>query len=476
MKNIRKYLLYIIMLMIMSVLTGCGKATIDLNKYITIEADGYDSKGTATYTFDYDAFYEDFEDKIKAETKDNEEVEVVCMLVDSDAEALLELCVLPELDETSGLSNGDKIVLEWDCDDEMAEKYFNCKLKYSDITYEVKGLEEIEEFNPFDYVEVSFEGISSKGIVVIKPDDSKSEMQYINFSVDKASGLTSGENVNITASLTCSEDSFIEEYGAVLEKTDKIYTVEGLTEVDLFNPFDYVEISFTGVSPKGSIKITPDYNQSEMQYINFSVDNESGLALGDSVRVTASISGSEDSFVEKFGSIIGKNEETYTVEGIAKYITDISELPKETYDEMDNTLREELASDFESWDNEYLKDMQLLGTYVVTLKEGKYSYSNSNNYVYFVYKVTAENDESNGEFNYYWYGYYVNASVFEDGTSGVKIDTYHVPDKGWFASEVVKIDGQKNYSYYGFKDLDSLYNKHIVEKIDSYEFKSTVSE
>ena len=46
-------------------LTGCGTKTIDLNKYISVDVDGYDSFGKASATFDYDAFRKDYSDKIK---------------------------------------------------------------------------------------------------------------------------------------------------------------------------------------------------------------------------------------------------------------------------------------------------------------------------------------------------------------------------------------------------------------------------
>ena len=52
-------------------LTGCGTKTIDLNKYISVDVDGYDSFGKASATFDYDAFRKDYSDKIKLVKKDN---------------------------------------------------------------------------------------------------------------------------------------------------------------------------------------------------------------------------------------------------------------------------------------------------------------------------------------------------------------------------------------------------------------------
>lgn len=152
-------------------LIGCGKTTVNLNKYITIACEGYDSLGTVTLTFDYEAFEKDYSGKIKLNSKDSNEMKLLGLLSGgSSAELLLDMCVSQSLDQVRNLSNGDTITLTWNCEDEMAGEYFNCKLSYSDITYTVSGLTEAEKFNPFDYVEVSFAGTEPYISVSITPN------------------------------------------------------------------------------------------------------------------------------------------------------------------------------------------------------------------------------------------------------------------------------------------------------------------
>ncbi|MGN1197930.1 MAG: hypothetical protein ACI4TA_10035 [Acetatifactor sp.] len=383
MKRMKGLLMLGVTAVMMFALTGCGKTTVKLDKYVTITAEGYDSMGTASYDFDYDAFKKDYSGKIKTSKNSNELSGWGLLSGETSDELLLDFCVSQKLDKTSGLSNGDVVTLKWNCEDAMAEEYFNVKLDYSDVTYTVKGLEEVGKFNPFDYVTVTF----------------------------------------------------------------------------------------SGISPNGSVTITPNYDKAEMQYVSFSADKNSGLKVGDSVTVTASISGSTDSFVEKFGAVLGKTEEAYTVENLAHYISDISDIPEDMYNKMDKQLQDVLAADFASWDNEYLRDMKLLGTYTITLKDGMSG--SPNNYIYFVYSITAENDKSNGEFNYYWYGYYQDILILPDGLCSVDLGSYYVPD--WkYGDDIVKFEGQGTYQYAGFKDLDSLFNKHVVSKIEKYEYKQTI--
>ena len=82
--------------------------------------------------------------------------------------------------------------------DKSAKEYFGCKLKYSDIEYKVEGLEEIAAFNPFEYVEVEFEGAVPYGKANVKADTDKKEMQYIEFSIDKQYDLSNGDKIIVT--------------------------------------------------------------------------------------------------------------------------------------------------------------------------------------------------------------------------------------------------------------------------------------
>ena len=185
MKKMKGIMILAIMLVTMFGLTGCGKTTVNLNEYVTINVEGYDSMGTASYEFDYDAFENDYSGKIKFNSKNGNDYSKLGLLMGATTEEmLLDVCVSQKLDKTSGLSNGDKVILKWDCEDVMAEEYFNATLKYSDIEYTVSDLEEVESFNPFDYVTVSFSGISPKGTVTINPDYNQSEIQYVTFTAD----------------------------------------------------------------------------------------------------------------------------------------------------------------------------------------------------------------------------------------------------------------------------------------------------
>lgn len=366
--------------------TGCGTTTVDLNKYISIEADGYDSMGTVSYVFDSESFENDYSGKIKLNSESNGNATGIGLLTgETSTELLIDFCVDQSLDKTSNLSNGDVVTLTWDCDDELANEYFNCKLKYSDITY----------------------------------------------------------------------------------------TVEDLTEVKKFNPFDYVEVSFTGISPNGDIEIIQDYEQSEMQYIKLTADKNSGLKAGDSVKIIAEVSGSVDTFVEKFGEVLGETEKTYEVEKLASYVVDVNDISSEVMEKMtkqgEDIFKSSVAKDWDEPEN--LKNISYIGNYFLTAKSD--IEIGTKNYIYLVYKISAVNPEPEQEITFYYYVCFKDIVNETDGTISVDLNDYSAPTSGWFGTEQFQIG---IYTYAGFENLDTLYNDCVVSKVENYEYTSNINE
>ena len=233
MKKLKHVLLTCILGMVVLSLSGCGSTTIDLNKYVTIEAEGYNSMGTLICTFDHEAFEKDYDGKIKANVKSSDggtaaEIALELRFGEEVVDVFLDYCVYYQLDKYSELSNGDVVNLKWDCEDEDAKKYFNVQLKYSDIQYTVKGLTEVGTFDPFEYVSVEFAGISPDGTAAISQNYDRPEMQYISVSTDASSGLSNGDKVTVTAGVQGSVDNFVEQFGVIPSPLSKVFTVEGL--------------------------------------------------------------------------------------------------------------------------------------------------------------------------------------------------------------------------------------------------------
>ena len=91
-------------------MSGCGRTEINMNDYLIISYDGYDTIGTAEYSIDVDSL---IENNTKAfERKDSNP---------ASAKSQLKTLLKGELDKTENLSNGDT-VWEFEINDNYEKK------------------------------------------------------------------------------------------------------------------------------------------------------------------------------------------------------------------------------------------------------------------------------------------------------------------------------------------------------------------
>ena len=206
-------------LIVILVVALSAKKTIDLNDYLTVTFDGYDTIGTARAELDGDALLQELLAKGKG-LKNLNDIQLWNMMDQVDAD--------PVLSNTSDLSNGDQVDLTWDVTDEAFEKLFKVKVKHHDETYTVSGLTELGTFDPFEGVEVTYAGIEPYGEVVLT--NSPQMRSGLRYSFDKDTDLSNGDTV------TLSVDAYngdikrycAESFGEIPSSTSKTYTVEGL--------------------------------------------------------------------------------------------------------------------------------------------------------------------------------------------------------------------------------------------------------
>lgn len=214
--------------LILAVIIGMAVSsgnTINLNKYITIEAEGYDGYGTAQVGIDLDALEEKYGDKLKFTSSAQKEYGEWLSLA-TPLEVVLD-CVNIELDTDTGLKNGDTIHYTWTVNEELS-KYVKCKVKCKDGDYEVSGLTEVASFDAFANLSVSFEGISPNGTISIAYNGPEMSSNDVILSAPNG-GYRNGDSVT----LTIAEDSIenmARNYGKVPAETQKTYTVSGLDE------------------------------------------------------------------------------------------------------------------------------------------------------------------------------------------------------------------------------------------------------
>ena len=362
------------------------KPTISLNDYLVIDLSGYDGYGSANVRVDWGKIEKDYGNKI-ALTKDGASKYATngrsVKIID-----ILRANISAKLDKSDVLSNGDQVQYMWDISDNSTA-YVNCKLKYSDDSFNVSGLDEIEKFNPFD---------------------------------------------------------------------------------DL-------EVEFSGTSPKGTVNFF--YSGEELSLFDFKCDKQGTYTLSNGDSVTFTINDSvKDYCAEHYGKIPEPLTKEYIVEGLKSYVDDASEIPEETL----TKLKEKAESVFndsviERYGNgEEHESLNYIGNYYLTSKGEGYGAYNA---LYLVYEFKVHNtsktkregiDEFDEISTGYWYILYKDIMFGEEGSLGIDIDDYITPretfkisagdDKNWVTAH--------NWYYKGYSSLDDLYNVLVKANGDDY--------
>lgn len=215
--------------------------TIDVSKYMTLSADGYNTVGKLNIDFDTDKLEQDYGKQIttrfKKQMKNLKDdtfglSSLTASLYDGyETDLFVETCANGSADKTKNLSNGDVVTYTWDDNSDEAEEAFGVKVKYTDITYTVSGLASVNTFNAFDGVDVEFSGISPDGRATVNSLPTAAEAQGLYYTLDENSGLSNGDTVTLT--VHSNRDDFsdcIGKYGAMPQATEKTFTVAGLNE------------------------------------------------------------------------------------------------------------------------------------------------------------------------------------------------------------------------------------------------------
>ena len=390
MKKLIKILTPAAALCVCAAMTGCGSTQIDLNSYIEVDFAGYDTVGTATAFVDFEGMIEDHPEAFGLEEDyDDDDVYSVYSRLVKEIEG--------ELDEDEELANGDIVAFEWDSiDTEKLEERYSIKLAYEDAEFTVDGLDELESFDPFDYVSVTFSGIAPNG----------------------------------SAEITVSSDI-------------------------------PVAMSFTA-------------------------DVSYGLDNGDVVTVSA---GDLDDLRDRcisYGKLPTESESKFTVEGLASYVQKIDDIPAAAADSMKKQADDALAAYGADWaDDNYIKNSEFLGYYLISAKEG--AYTRTNNEVYLVYKITSSvtglkrggdgETKETAEEVFYTYYRFTDLLLETDGSCTVDLSRGSMcnnsieSDYGYWSFFTATF-----YRYSGYKSLDEMFEKVITNNLESYNYESTVTD
>lgn len=348
----------------------------------------------------------------------------------------------------------------WEFDSVQFEKDYGKKLKYTR-----SAKKEMEDFaTPCETAVIVFDG-----------------------KIDKKEYLSNGDIVTFSWD-DQDADEIKEVYKNKFKFSDVSIKVEGLKKIESFDIFEDISIEYTGCEPYASASVVNNSKEGFIQKLRFEIENGSNLSNGDTIRVKVSAY-SEDDLVEycaeNYGKVPKTDEKEYTVEGLNSYVTSEDQIPEDFLDKMkgevEDHLRSQAASD---WDSRVsLENVTYIGTYILNKKAGAYTTWNmGENVVYVVYKVGVHEDFSEDgvdtHIEYYYYGKFNDVMLLADQTCTADLTAMTTCDNrfsrelevshGWWSTTTLY--------YYGYLELDSLFNRCVTSNIDNYTYETNIKD
>jgi len=435
----------------MFLLAGCAEK-IDLNQYLEVEYEGVNEHATAKYEIDLVDLISDYDEIFGFDEDD---------LEDEDGEDFLEDmedAIDGDLNEDKNLKNGDELTFTWDVSAKKIEDKYKVKFIYTDVNMTVEDLDELEEVDAFAGVEVTFDGPSGYATAEFNARNQK----YNLFRYDFSGGENLKNGDTVTVSLVDGYMAQCIAEGIIPKETVKTYKVEGLKELETFDAFHGLKVTFSGYDTLGKVTINDaavKYDELRFTYVS----NE--LSNGDKFTVTVSDS-SVQKCIDRYGVIPEAMTKDYTVSGLEILVNDFSDIPDEKwpeiYEDWKTYILENVSKDWVT--PEALTNVSYIGRTISRPTED--SWSRDKYYITLYYELTVEQPEKE-PFKYYYYIEFENWKTIADGSLTYEKCTIPSGYAGWLS-----VSGdifQKDELYYvGFETFDAIYEEMVIGDRSGY--------
>lgn len=274
--------------------------------------------------------------------------------------------------------------------------------------------------------------------------------------------------------------------GTFSESTDKTETID---------PFENLTVTFSGTAPLSKVTISGGNS-----LCKYTADVESGVFNGDVVTVSAEFKTPQE------GKTLAEEKREYTAEGLAAYAMCLDDIPESTLEKLRSQAEDLITANvcgnhmtkiesvgLEDYSFEQ-ESSEFMGYYFLA---GKENFDvNPYNKICCVYKmkysVTAyeydkalegtrrnADEHTTGYQEFYTLCELDNVILLSDGTCSIDLSSMKITDnKVAVSDEFANYYGYKlngfSYGWKGYSDLDSMFNKCVTERVDKYNYESTV--
>ncbi len=282
----------------------------------------------------------------------------------------------------------------------------------------------------------------------------------ITFDVKPDSDLSNGDVVTVTASWN---EDYEKKAGVKILSKEQEFTVEGLEEVKEVDPFEDIEVTFSGTPPYVYPDWTNNSDDDYLRYLWFNFEDYDSLDVGDTVTLT--VDESEENALAN-GYKFTQTSKEYIVSGVDSYVTSAADISADNLDSMKNEATDVLDAYFAN-NNSYIGNsgFSYEGSYYLVAKNS--DTWGDTNVLYLVFSTTVTSAENAFEPTVVYFPVkYTNIMALSDGSQSFNtygdIEGYTdlEYDDGWYNVE-------------GYTDGAQMFNDLVVTQKVDYTYEVT---
>ena len=139
-------------------------------------------------------------------------------------------------------------------------------------------------------------------------------VESIKLETSPNENLSNGDKVTVNISY---DNDLVKDFKIKFKGKKVTKEVEGLEDVKEIDPFEGLEVTFSGIAPFGEIYLNYTGSFTNIGAYDFTIDNNYGLRNGDTIKISLDWS---DEQSLSYGYIFTTKEKEYTVEGLSEYV------------------------------------------------------------------------------------------------------------------------------------------------------------
>ncbi len=287
----------------------------------------------------------------------------------------------------------------------------------------------------------------------------------ITYTIDDNEKLSNGDEITVDISKTDAK-KYIKKYDIILNVKDIDITLDGFDPIQEINPFDYVTMTYSGMSGNVSASCNVDTDIDCINDMYFSLDKSWGLSIGDTITVTYDSYYADNALSNGYKFTEDSKEFTITDADADRYVTKAEDIDDDSLEKLKTEAEAEIDDSYNYY-NVDLKDINYAGMYVVSPKSTD---SYDSNHVILVYTATLTSTDEDLEFD----DFTVYLPVEIDGV--VCKTTGETTWDDWYLDifGTVGVVGDIRFSCYGCVDEETMYEE-ITDDLstDDYDYEIT---